>query len=156
MTCLITTLLAGQIFVGNMLNPFLLNSIAFIESRHKTTAISNTGAFGILQITDGACQDADIECTDKNKLNIDLQIEVASRYIKRYMQTGRNICEVLYIYNNGYGNARKNPYKGDWQADKYVGSITAYLKLILKDTDKSLSVWKFKKVNNKYEIVYNK
>lgn len=83
-------------------NTDLILSIIQVESNFKPKAISNRGAYGLMQVNlsvwrdELAIDDAKIFDVD---YNIGLGIEIFDRY---YKESRGNLSRALHLYNNGY------------------------------------------------------
>jgi len=133
----------------------LSTAIAFVESSFIEGATSHKGAKGYWQITDIACKDVGIDC---RKPDLITQYRVMNAFILKWYKKTKCIYKTLDIYNRGYGNVKKYPYKGEYKKHPYIGRILSYLKEIKKFNGEVpyKKIKGFKRIKNGFKIVYKK
>lgn len=82
-------------------------SIMYVESRFLTTAVSHRNAYGLMQITSPAIQDAAEYCAlprnPRNLFGVTTNVQYGSCYLSKiWEQQGRDWTRSLIIYNGGY------------------------------------------------------
>ena len=83
-------------------SPYLIMSLIQVESNFESYAVSNAGAYGLMQVNYSVWKDylnIDYNRIFKKEYNIDLGLKVLKHY---YDKTGGNMFMALYRYNNGY------------------------------------------------------
>jgi len=83
-------------------HPNLILGIMHVESAFKPEAVSNKGAYGLMQINYFAWKDE--LSIDKSRIfDIDYNVELGLQILKVYYNESKgDIFRALYLYNNGY------------------------------------------------------
>jgi soluble lytic murein transglycosylase-like protein len=80
----------------------LILSIIQVESNFKPTAVSNRGAYGLMQVNLSVWRD-ELAIDDAKIFNVDYNIGLGVEIFDRYYKESRgNISRALHLYNNGY------------------------------------------------------
>ncbi len=93
-------------------DPDLILSLIQVESDFRPTAVSNAGAYGLMQINYTVWKD-ELAINSDRIFEITYNIDLGIRILKHYMQVARgDVMRALHLYNNGYlFNNDKYKYK---------------------------------------------
>jgi soluble lytic murein transglycosylase-like protein len=83
-------------------SPYLIMALIQVESNFDPNAISNAGAYGLMQVNYSVWKDElniDFSRIHEKEYNIDLGLKVLKHY---YDKASGNMFMALYRYNNGY------------------------------------------------------
>jgi len=105
----------------NRLNPFLILSIIYVESRFNPSAKSPV-AYGLMQINYDVWKD-ELKINIDKIYDIDYNISIGCKIFKRYFDESNDISLTLYRYCNGYmtKNANKS-YSSDVLQSKFISN----------------------------------
>ncbi len=82
--------------------PELVLSIIQVESNFNPSAISNRGAYGLMQVNLSVWKD-ELNINKNNIFDIDYNINLGLQVLKRYYdETGGDLRRAIHLYNNGY------------------------------------------------------
>lgn len=82
------------------LNPFLILSMIFVESRFDSKAIGSSNATGLMQIIPSVHK-----TTSAALLNPQKNIQIGTKIISEYLQMSKNTAEGLLRYNGSFSRA---------------------------------------------------
>lgn len=129
------------------LDPALVMAVINVESHFNEKAVSNKGAKGLMQITEGtglwASESIGINNYNDEKLfEPETNIEIGTWYLNKLIQQFDNVDVALAAYNGGSGNVEK------WLKDtRYSKDGKTLFEIPFTETKNYVS-----KVNNKYNI----
>ena len=114
---------------------YLIYATIKAESNFNEEAISSKGAKGLMQLMQTTAEEIaakiNIEITEENILNPDININIGTKYISTLIQKYQNIELSLSAYNAGSGNV-----------DKWIANGT------LKDDGSDIENVPYKETNN--------
>jgi len=99
-------------------SPYLVMAVIQVESNFEPYAVSNAGAYGLMQVNYSVWKDAlaiDYSRIFHKEYNIELGLQILKRY---YDKSGGNMFMALYRYNNGY-KYNNTGYNGKILATKF-------------------------------------
>jgi len=83
-------------------DPDLVISMIQVESDFRPDAVSNAGAYGLMQINYAVWKD-ELAINSKRLFDITYNIDLGVRILKHYLQVARgDVMRALHLYNNGY------------------------------------------------------
>ena len=83
-------------------DPNLIMGLIEIESNFKRYAVSNKGAYGLMQINYKVWKN-ELSIDPEKIFNIDYNIDLGIKILKRYLKVAKgDIMRALHLYNNGY------------------------------------------------------
>ncbi|MBN1196894.1 MAG: lytic transglycosylase domain-containing protein [Candidatus Aminicenantes bacterium] len=83
-------------------DPDLVISMIQVESDFRPNAVSNAGAYGLMQINYAVWKD-ELSINSKRLFEIAYNIDLGVRILKHYLQVARgDVMRALHLYNNGY------------------------------------------------------
>lgn len=83
-------------------DPNLIMGMIQIESNFKPNAVSNKGAYGLMQINYSVWKN-ELDIDEKKIFDIEYNIDLGLRVLKRYFNiTKGDILKTLHLYNNGF------------------------------------------------------
>ncbi len=83
-------------------SPNLVLSVIQVESAFNPLAVSQAGAYGLMQVRYAVWKD-ELEIDRSRIFDIDYNIDLGLRILKQYHDiSGGNIRRALFLYNNGY------------------------------------------------------
>lgn len=86
----------------HQVDPNLIMGLIEIESNFKRFAVSNAGAYGLMQINYKVWKD-ELNIDSEKIFNIEYNIDLGIRILKRYLKVANgDIMRALHLYNNGY------------------------------------------------------
>lgn len=94
-------------------NPDLILGVIEVESNYNPTAVSNRGAYGLMQVNLSVWKrelSIDVDRIFEIGYNVDLGMKILKQY---YDESNGNINRALHLYNNGYL----------YNNTKYVGKV---------------------------------
>ncbi|WP_052447359.1 lytic transglycosylase domain-containing protein [Clostridium polynesiense] len=113
----------------NNLDPLLVLSVIKAESNFKPNALSNKGAYGLMQITENTGKDVAEELkindfTAESLFEPEWNIRFGTWYLNSLIKEFKNIEVALAAYNGGMGNVKKwlknSEYSEDGKTLKYI------------------------------------
>ncbi len=83
-------------------NPFIVLALIQVESSFKPNAISNAGAYGLMQVN-YAVWKKELNINFNRIFDVEYNIELGIRIFKHYLKVNNNnILKAFFMYNNGY------------------------------------------------------
>ena len=83
-------------------DPSLILGIIQVESNFNPTAISNAGAYGLMQINKNVWE-KELSINNNAIFDIDYNIDLGLKILKRYLKVSNgDLRRALHLYNNGY------------------------------------------------------
>ncbi len=83
-------------------DPDLVMSMIQVESDFRPDAVSNAGAYGLMQINYSVWKD-ELAINSTRLFEITYNIDLGVRILKHYLQVARgDVMRALHLYNNGY------------------------------------------------------
>ncbi|HDP95719.1 MAG TPA: lytic transglycosylase domain-containing protein [Candidatus Aminicenantes bacterium] len=83
-------------------DPDLVISMIQVESDFRPNAVSNAGAYGLMQINYAVWKN-ELAINSKRLFEITYNIDLGVRILKHYLQVARgDVMRALHLYNNGY------------------------------------------------------
>lgn len=119
--------LVDQVAARYGLDPLLIHAIAYVESRHVSTAKSRAGAVGLMQVMPATARRFGVAET-KDLNNAAVNLDVASQYLASLFRVyGTDLRLVLAAYNAGEGAVKRHgrqvpPYR---ETRAYVRDVQA-------------------------------
>lgn len=114
------------------IDPYLVLSIAIVESSINSNAVSPTGVRGIMQVTNRTARSManslKLAKSDINLVNPSHNIKLGVRYL-RYLMDRMSTKKAIQAYNVGEGALNEDSLKGI----SYYHKVSTQYKLILQD-----------------------
>ncbi len=83
-------------------HPRLVMGVIQVESAFNPKAVSNRGAYGLMQVNMAVWKD-ELQIDHKRIFDIEYNIDLGLKILKRYSLVAKgNIQRALHLYNNGY------------------------------------------------------
>lgn len=122
---------------GYGFSPYLIMALIQVESNFDRFAVSNAGAYGLMQVNYSVWKD-ELEIDYSRIFNIEYNVDLGLKVLKHYYdKASGNLFMALFRYNNGYKH-NNTKYTGKIIATKFYAQDKKDVKKEKKKKDMSI------------------